>query len=192
LAAAANAQSGGVASQTDQRQAASGRSLTIARIGEIGLPSVSPPLACGGELSFLRAIPADGTPALLPRASPLRLTELRHDQTSNAPASLSQKDKEGIRKHQAADSYKLVDKLDLSCVGELEGDVLRREIRLRGRALCDTEDTYQSQRERDRLIEEVLDETFGPGPLGFWLMELDQRNHDQRPEKRLHRAERPA
>src|SRR5919204_2976397 len=64
---------------------------------------------------------------------------------------------------------KLVDKLDLSRVGELEGDVLRREIRLVVEHLCDTEDTLLNRAERERLIEEVLDETFGLGPLEFLL-----------------------
>src|SRR5215208_4647072 len=64
---------------------------------------------------------------------------------------------------------KLVDKLDLTRVGELEGDVLRREIRLVVEHLCDTEDTFLNRNERDRLIEEVLDETFGLGPLEFLL-----------------------
>jgi pilus assembly protein CpaF len=64
---------------------------------------------------------------------------------------------------------KLVDKLDLSRVGELEGDVLRREIRLVVEHLCDTEDTLLNRNERDRLIDEVLDETFGLGPLEVLL-----------------------
>jgi pilus assembly protein CpaF len=64
---------------------------------------------------------------------------------------------------------KLVDKLDLSRVGELEGDVLRREIRLVVEHLCDTEDTLLNRSERERLVEEVLDETFGLGPLEFLL-----------------------
>jgi len=64
---------------------------------------------------------------------------------------------------------KLVDKLDLSRVGELEGDVLRREIRLVVEHLCDTEDTLLNRSERDRLIDEVLDETFGLGPLEVLL-----------------------
>jgi pilus assembly protein CpaF len=64
---------------------------------------------------------------------------------------------------------KLVDKLDLSRVGELEGDVLRREIRLVVEHLCDTEDTLLNRNERERLIEEVLDETFGLGPLELLL-----------------------
>src|SRR5512139_3316380 len=64
---------------------------------------------------------------------------------------------------------KLVDKLDLNRVGELQGDILRREIRLVVEHLCDTEETYLNRSERDRLIEEVLDETFGLGPLELLL-----------------------
>ncbi len=64
---------------------------------------------------------------------------------------------------------KLVDKLDLTKVGELQGDVLRREIRLVVEHLCDTEDTFLNRNERERLIEEVLDETFGLGPLELLL-----------------------
>src|SRR5215470_8715004 len=64
---------------------------------------------------------------------------------------------------------KLVDKLDLNRVGELQGDVLRREIRLVVEHLCDTEETFLNRAERERLIEEVLDETFGLGPLELLL-----------------------
>lgn len=64
---------------------------------------------------------------------------------------------------------KLVDKLDLTKVGDLQGDILRREIRLVVEHLCDTEDTLLNRAERDRLIEEVLDETLGFGPLEMLL-----------------------
>ena len=64
---------------------------------------------------------------------------------------------------------KLVDKLDLSRIGELEGDTLRREIRLVVEHLCDSEDTLLNRNERERLINEVLDETFGYGPLEILL-----------------------
>jgi pilus assembly protein CpaF len=64
---------------------------------------------------------------------------------------------------------KLVDKLDLSRVGELQGDVLRREIRLVVEHLCDTENTLLNRTERERLVDEVLDETFGLGPLEVLL-----------------------
>ncbi len=64
---------------------------------------------------------------------------------------------------------KLVDKLDLTRVGELEGDTLRREIRLVVEHLCDSEDTLLNRSERERLVNEVLDETFGLGPLEILL-----------------------
>ena len=64
---------------------------------------------------------------------------------------------------------KLVAKLDLTKVGELQGEVLRREIRLVVEHLCDTEETLLNRAEREQLIEEVLDETFGLGPLEMLL-----------------------
>lgn len=64
---------------------------------------------------------------------------------------------------------KLVDKLDLRTLGDLKGDVLRREIRLVVEHLCDTENALLNRTERDRLVEEVLDETFGLGPLELIL-----------------------
>ncbi len=64
---------------------------------------------------------------------------------------------------------KLVDKLDLTRIGDLKGDVLRREIRLVVEHLCDAEETLLNRQERDRIIDEVLDETFGLGPLELLL-----------------------
>ncbi|MCH8043175.1 MAG: CpaF family protein [Planctomycetes bacterium] len=64
---------------------------------------------------------------------------------------------------------KLVDKLDMSRLGDLAGDTLRREIRLVVEHLCETEDTRLNRTESERLIEEVLDETFGLGPLEMLL-----------------------
>ncbi|MFO1023266.1 MAG: CpaF family protein [Planctomycetales bacterium] len=66
---------------------------------------------------------------------------------------------------------KLVDKLDLNRLGDLEGDTLRREIRLVVEHLCDTENPLLNRSERERLIEEVLNETFGYGPLEILLKE---------------------
>jgi len=64
---------------------------------------------------------------------------------------------------------KLIGKLDLTRIGELEGEVLRREIRMVVEHLCDSENTLLNRSERDRLVEEVLDETFGLGPLEIIL-----------------------
>src|SRR5262249_7349665 len=64
---------------------------------------------------------------------------------------------------------KLVEKLELSRGSDLEGETLRREIRLVVERLCDTENPLLNRMERERLIDEVLDETFGFGPLEVLL-----------------------
>ena len=64
---------------------------------------------------------------------------------------------------------RLVDKLDLSRVGDLKGESFRREIRMVVEHLCDSDNTYLNRAERDRLVEEVLDETLGLGPLEMLL-----------------------
>jgi len=82
--------------------------------------------------------------------------------TISRPADSKQSNFEALKQRIHS---KLVDKLDMSRVGELEGDVLRREIRLVVEHLCDTEDTLLNRSERELLITEVLNETFGLGPL---------------------------
>ncbi len=64
---------------------------------------------------------------------------------------------------------KLVDKLDLSRVGDMKGETLRREIRIVVEHLCDADDALLNRQERERIVDEVLDETFGLGPLELIL-----------------------
>ncbi|MEM9825811.1 MAG: CpaF family protein [Planctomycetota bacterium] len=64
---------------------------------------------------------------------------------------------------------KLVDKLDLSRVGDLKGETLRREIRMVVEHLCDAEDTLLNRQERERIVDEVIDEVLGLGPLELIL-----------------------
>jgi len=60
---------------------------------------------------------------------------------------------------------KLVEKLDFTRVKDLASDALRRDIRRVVEHLCDTENPLLNRMERERLIDEVLDETLGFGPL---------------------------
>ena len=85
-------------------------------------------------------------------------------QAKTANSNISEFEQLKQRIHQ-----KLIGKLDLNRVGDLEGDVLRREIRVVVEHLCDTENNLLNRQERDRLVEEVLDETFGLGPLELLL-----------------------
>ena len=60
---------------------------------------------------------------------------------------------------------KLVERLDLSRVKDLSSDSMRRDIRRAIEHLCDTENPLLNRIEREKLIEEILDETLGVGPL---------------------------
>ncbi len=84
-------------------------------------------------------------------------------------AGLDRQSNKGFEELKRLIHSKLVDKLDLSRVSDLAGDTLRREIRLVVERLCDTENPLLNRMERERLIDEVLDETFGFGPLEMLL-----------------------
>jgi pilus assembly protein CpaF len=100
------------------------------------------------------------------------LSGLSNNGLSRTGASQSGIDRQGNKSFEELKRLihsKLVDKLDLSRVSDLEGETLRREIRLVVERLCDTENPLLNRMERERLIDEVLDETFGFGPLEVLL-----------------------
>ena len=55
--------------------------------------------------------------------------------------------------------------MDLSLIGKLNAEELRREVRRVADELCQRSSTLLNRSERERLVSEVLDETFGLGPL---------------------------
>ncbi len=64
---------------------------------------------------------------------------------------------------------RLVDRLDMNRVSEMDPNTLRSEIRGVVENLCDTENPLLNRNERQRLVGEILDETFGFGPLELLL-----------------------
>ncbi|WP_422931152.1 CpaF family protein [Singulisphaera sp. PoT] len=60
---------------------------------------------------------------------------------------------------------KLISEMDLSAIGSLNDEELREEVRRGAEQLCHQHNELLSFSERERLIGEVLDETFGIGPL---------------------------
>ncbi len=89
--------------------------------------------------------------------------------TRNQPARPDAKRADQFEEIKRRIHSKLVDKLDLSRVGDMQGDKLRREIRLVVEHLCDAEETLLNRQEREKIVDEVLDETFGLGPLELIL-----------------------
>ncbi len=59
----------------------------------------------------------------------------------------------------------LIAGMDLSSVGTMDDYELRRELRRGIEELCDVRADLMSQSDRDRLVNEVIDETLGLGPI---------------------------
>jgi pilus assembly protein CpaF len=85
---------------------------------------------------------------------------------SNTGAANGNKSFEDLKRHIHA---KLVEKLDFTRVKDLQSDALRKDIRRVIEHLCDTENPLLNRVERERLIDEILDETLGFGPLEVLL-----------------------
>lgn len=65
----------------------------------------------------------------------------------------------------------LIAGMDLSAVGTMREEDLRRETRDAAEHLCNLRSDSLNQHERERLINEVLDETFGLGPLETLMLD---------------------
>src|SRR6266446_10125538 len=59
----------------------------------------------------------------------------------------------------------LIASMDLSAIGTMNESELRLEVRRAAEELCRLSSDLLSLSERERLVNEVLDETFGLGPL---------------------------
>jgi pilus assembly protein CpaF len=61
--------------------------------------------------------------------------------------------------------HQLIAGMDLSVLGSLDKEQLRAEVRRVADELCRRSSSLLNRTERDRMVNEVLDETFGLGPL---------------------------
>jgi pilus assembly protein CpaF len=68
-------------------------------------------------------------------------------------------------RHKRELHQQLIAGMDLSAIGAMNEDDLRLEVRRAAEELCRRSSDLLNQSERERLVEEVLDETFGLGPL---------------------------
>src|SRR5262245_21107506 len=70
-----------------------------------------------------------------------------------------------IRRFKAQLHHRLIAGMDLTALGTLNKEELRIEVKRVADELCQRSNNLVSRQERDRLVGEVLDETFGLGPL---------------------------
>ena len=64
--------------------------------------------------------------------------------------------------------HQLITGMDLTALAKMSDDELRQEVRQAAEQLCRLNPDLLSLNDRDRLVTEVLDETFGLGPLEPW------------------------
>ena len=97
-------------------------------------------------------------------------------------ASIAAKGIEGIRRPEKGTEEwfrqikneihrQLIAGMDLSAVGTMREEDLRLEARRAAEELCHLRADQLNQQERDRLVSEVLDETFGLGPLETLMLD---------------------
>jgi pilus assembly protein CpaF len=72
---------------------------------------------------------------------------------------------EDLRRLKAQLHQQLVTNMDLSVLSTLDRDTLRLEVRRVTEELCQRSSSLLSRNEREQVVNEVLDETFGLGPL---------------------------
>jgi pilus assembly protein CpaF len=114
-----------------------------------------------GRALFNRPVGAGGNSP--PAANPAAASPSPAAAAANAPAR-SERDvyfeKMKVRIHQ-----QLVERLDFQNLKTLPPDTVRHEVRQLIRDLCQSEKGLINSNDQERLMDEVMDETFGLGPL---------------------------
>src|SRR5262245_54472196 len=83
----------------------------------------------------------------------------------NSSAALGLSTEERLLRYKKELHQQLITGMDLSAIGTMGEEELRQEVRRGAELLCGQSADLLSYSERERLINEVMDETFGLGPL---------------------------
>jgi pilus assembly protein CpaF len=89
-------------------------------------------------------------------------TDVETIRRPSAPAGQGGNDR---RRLKAQLHQQLISNMDVSMLGTISRDDLRAEVRRMAEELCQRSSNLLNRAEREKLISEVLDETFGLGPL---------------------------
>src|SRR5438445_5591631 len=81
------------------------------------------------------------------------------------PESVRLTPEERFLSHKAELHEQLIKSLNLAAIGKMSEDELRHEVRRAAEQWCLVSSDLLGASERDRLVSEVIDETFGLGPL---------------------------
>src|SRR4051794_13742660 len=77
----------------------------------------------------------------------------------------AQSSEDKFLRHKRELHRQLIVGMDVSMIGTMDEQELRKEVRRAAEELCRKSSDLLNMSERERLVNEVLDETFGLGPL---------------------------
>jgi pilus assembly protein CpaF len=87
------------------------------------------------------------------------------DEVRRTPSPVAAPSNDDHRRLKAQLHQQLVANMDLTVLGSIGRDELRAEVRRMAEELCQRSSNLLNRAERERLVSEVLNETFGLGPL---------------------------
>jgi pilus assembly protein CpaF len=114
-------------------------------------PVAKPPVPPAKPVPVPVPVPPPSKPAAKPASSP-------KDRAADERAKRFQDLKASIHR-------KLVEQLDMNKLASEAGEEVRTQVKQLVKALCEEENTLLNFSEREKLAQEILDETFGLGPL---------------------------
>ncbi len=126
------------------------------------IPPPPPPPSDGSEIV---APPGTTTPAATAKPAVSTMTPVRPSpMPDNKPTPIGERQVQlqqlRVRIHQ-----QLVERLDVQNLRSLPPDTVRSEVRVLIRELCQNEKGLLASTEQEKLMDDVMDETFGLGPL---------------------------
>jgi pilus assembly protein CpaF len=131
----------------------------------MGLFSSKPGAAAAPAANDLIPIVPAVEPAAPPppsRSMPSSMPSMLH---GTAPSSLNSERTSQFEQLKVRIHNQLVQRLDVQNLRSLPPDTVRAEVRIVIRELCQSERGLLSSQDQERLMDEVMDETFGLGPL---------------------------
>jgi pilus assembly protein CpaF len=107
---------------------------------------------------------APSTASAAPKSNPSVPVTAVPSAKTHAPAALTER-QVYLQQLKVKIHQQLVERLDVQNLRTLPPDTVRSEVRILIKELCQNEKGLLNSNEQDRLMDEVMDETFGLGPL---------------------------
>ncbi|HEX8912017.1 MAG TPA: ATPase, T2SS/T4P/T4SS family [Humisphaera sp.] len=131
-------------------------------------PAADAPAKPGGSSLFVSppaAAPATLTPVAPIGAAVTRMAPPASNGGAAPPPAVQTERQLYLNQLKVRIHQKLVERLDVQNLRTLPADTVRAEVRLLVRELCQSEKGLISSQDQERLMDDIMDETFGLGPL---------------------------